>query len=124
MINVETPKYEDYIILLKRRIEKDTNAGALTEQTLRAIINENPIVKKDLDEKQREAIARYFEQRFQTVQNSNTAQIQAKDFKPWLLARKKSIDPFYWRRFEKYCEEDENLPIGVVKSLDETSDKY
>ena len=123
MINVESPEYEEYIYVLKKRIEEDTNVDALTAEAIRKIIDENQFIKMaGFEAEKREAIARYFEQRFQTVQNSNTAQIQAKNYKPWLQERKKTLD-FYWPRFKDYCSKDENLPVAVVKSLDETSDK-
>ena len=46
-----------------------------------------------------------------------------KPYEPWLMARKTSVDFFYWNRYVLYLEEDMHRPAGIVATIDEVSDR-
>lgn len=47
----------------------------------------------------------------------------AKEYEPWLKARKDQIDFYYWDRYVLYLEEDLHRPSSIVSKIDEVSDK-
>ena len=47
--------------------------------------------------------------------------IVAEEFRPWLLSRKATIDPFYWDRYETLLEH-RSWPQNVLNSLDGATD--
>lgn len=53
----------------------------------------------------------------------DTGVVIAKEYEPWLKARKDQIDSYYWDRYVLYLEEDLQRPSSVVSKIDEVSDK-
>jgi len=53
----------------------------------------------------------------------DTGVVIAKDYEPWLKARKDQIDFYYWDRYALYLEEDLQRPASIISKIDEVSDR-
>ena len=53
----------------------------------------------------------------------DTGIVIAKEYEPWLKARKDQIDFYYWDRYVLYLEEDLQRPSSIVSKIDEVSDR-
>lgn len=90
---------------------------------LRAFIYElnKYVVGGVVDEDGRERLARSIEARY-AVSMGLGAIVDDGSFEPWLDEAKKSIDPFYWKRYQKLMVKD-GLPEDVVTKLDLVTDQ-
>lgn len=53
----------------------------------------------------------------------DTGIVIAKEYEPWLKARKDQIDLYYWDRYVLYLEEDLQRPASIISKIDEVSDR-
>lgn len=98
------------------------NQPPKSEEELRSFVNGIAgIVAPSLSGEDIESIAREVESK-QGIKVGLGAVVDSEEFKPWLDDAKPSIDPFYWKRYEKLLLQN-GLPRDVVIATDAVTDK-
>lgn len=53
----------------------------------------------------------------------DTGVVIEKEYEPWLMSQKNTIDFYYWRRYALYLEQDQHRAPAVISAIDQVSDR-
>lgn len=107
-------------IRLGHAFAADVSAGRpIPVAAIRNEVESSPFTNLSADEK--EEIIRELEQNFTTTQKRGST--VKSDYKPWLNARRESIQFYYWNRLKQYYLQGNVLPPQVIATLDSVTDE-
>jgi hypothetical protein len=91
----------------------------VTPESIRGLVRSSPF---NLTAEVEEAIAKHLEASFDVQQDIGSS-VRRTDFRPWLAAKKASIQFYYWTRLKRYLLELGKLPRNVVNTLENVTDE-
>jgi hypothetical protein len=107
-------------IRLGHAFAEDVSAGRpIPIAAIRKEVESSPFT--NLSAQDQEEIIRELEQNFTTTQKRGST--VKSDYKPWLNARRESIQFYYWNRLKQYYLQGNVLPPQVIATLDSVTDE-
>ncbi len=94
---------------------------APTENELRNACNAVRLILPAITEDEAEKIIKHLQTALDVAMD--VGEVLENEYEPWLMARKKSIDFYYWNRYALYLEQDQHRAPGVVAAIDHVSDR-
>ena len=78
---------------------------------------QNPLTEEEINNVRKEIHAEYL------IKLDLGTSITAKDFAPWFMERKKTLNMGYWNRYKEYLLRDKNFPPNVVGTMNDVTDE-
>ena len=115
-------EFEDILALLVSILNRELD-GRLTVQEgyLKEIVEKNTAMF-GIDEGMMTRLVKHLETYYGTTSGDGSA-LKKEGFREWFPQASPDIDFYYWRRLRKYWKKKGELPVDVVRSVDQVTDE-